>query len=153
MLPVRMQLIIIRYYIWPCAKCRHRAIYYGLGCADDPNVDDYYNKSRGFPNTYSPDEDPDVVEEMKIAEAELKRGSGDGTDDDADDANQESSSDGSTDDKGGDSGDDNENDWADEDEEMRDQGLDQSEKRKQKQKVLSCVDKVCIDCVTRVYYY
>ena len=44
-----------------------RAIYYGMGIADDPDVDDYYTKARGFPIAYSPDDDPEVIEEMCIA--------------------------------------------------------------------------------------
>ena len=51
-----------------------RAIYFGLGCADDPNVKDYYNRAHGFPTTYFSDDDPEVIEEIKIANAELKHG-------------------------------------------------------------------------------
>jgi hypothetical protein len=41
-----------------------RGIFSGMGIADDPDVNDYYTKARGFPITYSPDDDPEVVEEM-----------------------------------------------------------------------------------------
>lgn len=70
-----------------------RAIYYGMGIADNPNVDDYYTKARGFSIAYSPDDDLEVIEEMRIAAAELKRG------DDANEregSNKESSSDDET---------------------------------------------------------
>jgi hypothetical protein len=56
-----------------------RGIFSGMGIADDPNVNDYYDKMCGFPIVYSPDEDPEVMEEMHIAVAELKNG-GDGSD-------------------------------------------------------------------------
>jgi hypothetical protein len=45
-----------------------------MGIAPDPNVDDYYTKARGFPITYSLDDDPEVIKEMPIAAAELKCG-------------------------------------------------------------------------------
>src|ERR1700723_1586715 len=48
-----------------------------MGAAEDPDVDDYYNKSREFPLTYSPEEDPEVIEEMRVAAAELERGEND----------------------------------------------------------------------------
>ena len=41
-----------------------------MGIADDPDIDDYYTKAHGFPITYSPDNDPEVIEEMHIAKAE-----------------------------------------------------------------------------------
>jgi hypothetical protein len=109
-----------------------------LGCADDPDVDDYYDRARGFPIVYSPDEDPEVIEEMKVAEAELKDGGGT---EDADDTNQGSSDEDSIDDEGDEGG---EGDWVDEDEiEGDDAGsAGQPEKRKRKRKLLSCVDKV-----------
>ena len=53
-----------------------------MGFADDPDVDDYYTRARGFPIAYSPDDDPEVVEEMRIAAAELKKG-GDDSEDEA----------------------------------------------------------------------
>ena len=51
-----------------------RAIFSGLGITDNPDINDYYTKVWGFPITYSPDDDPEVVEEMCIAAAELKKG-------------------------------------------------------------------------------
>jgi hypothetical protein len=59
-----------------------RAIYSGMGIADDPDVDDYYTRACHFPITYSPDNDPEVVEKMCIAVAELKKG-GDNSEDEA----------------------------------------------------------------------
>ena len=115
-----------------------RAIYFGLGCADNPDVDDYYDQARGFPMVYCPDEDPQVVEEMKIAEAELKAGA-----EDVEDADQDSSGEDSTGDEGEEDG---EDDWADVDEIEDDDASseNQPEKQKRKRKVLSCVDKVCV---------
>lgn len=53
-----------------------------MGAAEDPDIEDYYNKSRSFPLTYSPEDDPEVIEDMWVAVAELERGdvdnSGDG---------------------------------------------------------------------------
>jgi hypothetical protein len=104
-----------------------RAIYSGMGIADDPDIDDYYSRARGFPLTYSPDDDPEVVEEMRIAAAELKKGS----DDSEDDATKgsESLNDDETDSGEGKGG--AEEDWADED-----------GPSKRNQKTLSSVDKV-----------
>ena len=45
-----------------------------MGAAEDPDIDDYYNKSHEFPLTYSPEKDPEVIEEMRVAAAELERG-------------------------------------------------------------------------------
>src|ERR1700692_593099 len=106
-----------------------RAIYSGMGIADDPDIDDYYSRARGFPITYSPDDDPEVVEEMRIAAAELKKGS----DDSEDDAmkGSESLSDDETDRGEGKGG--AEEDWADED-----------GPSKCNQKTLSSVDKVFV---------
>ena len=44
-----------------------------MDIADDPDIDNYYTRARSFPITYSPDDDPEVVEEMHIAAAELKK--------------------------------------------------------------------------------
>jgi hypothetical protein len=116
-----------------------RAIYHGLGCADDPDVDDYYTKARGFPLTYSPDEDPEVIEEMKIAKAELDRGAGDEDDEGADEG---LSGDSETDDEEGDENDGEiAGEWEDESDEADDED-DGQPKKKRKRKVLSCVDKV-----------
>ena len=37
-----------------------KAIYSGMGFADNPNIDDYYTRVRGFPITYFPNDDPEV---------------------------------------------------------------------------------------------
>ena len=99
-------------------------------------MDDYYDRARGFPLVYSPDEDPEVIEEMSIAEAELKSG-GDG----GEDADEESTGCDST---GDEDNEDNEGNWIDADEIEGEgvSGADHLEKQKKKRKVLSCVDKV-----------
>ena len=106
-----------------------RAIYSGMGIADDPDIDDYYSRAQGFPITYSPNNDLEVVEEIRITAAELKKGS----DDSEDNAMQgsESSSDDETDSSEGKGG--AEEDWADED-----------GPSKHNQKTLLSVDKVCV---------
>jgi len=35
-----------------------------MGAAEDPDVKDYYDKSRSFPLTYSPEDDPEVIKDM-----------------------------------------------------------------------------------------
>ena len=84
-----------------------RAIFSGMGIADDPDVDDYYTKARGFPITYSPDDDPEVVDKMRIAAAELKKGGDDSEDEIIEGSTEESSSE--------DSDDGAVEDWVDED--------------------------------------
>ena len=105
-----------------------RAIHSRMGIADDSDIDDYYSRIHGFPITYSPDDDPDVVEEMHIAAAELKKGGNEGENDVT--KGSESLSDDETDSGEGEGG--AEEDWADE------EGLS-----KHNQKTLLSVDKVC----------
>ena len=108
-----------------------------MGIADDPDIDDYYTKARGFPITYSPDDDPEVIEEMCIAEAELKKGGDDSEDEDMEGAGGESSSeDDTTSEEDGEVG---AEDWVDEGEEAEESSAGQS---KCKCKVLLSVDKV-----------
>ena len=45
-----------------------------MGAAENPDIDDYYDKSHEFPLTYSPEEDPEVIEEMWVTVARLERG-------------------------------------------------------------------------------
>ena len=52
-----------------------------MGAAEDPNVNDYYDKSRSFPLMYSPEDDPEVIKDMQVAAAELEKGSNDNNDD------------------------------------------------------------------------
>jgi len=52
-----------------------------MGAADDPDVEDYYEKSRSFPLMYSPEDDLEVIEDMQVTAAELEKGSNDGNDD------------------------------------------------------------------------
>jgi hypothetical protein len=106
-----------------------RAIFLGMGITDDPDVNDYYTKVRGFPITYSPDDDPEVVEEMRIAAAELKKGG-----DDSENENMEGSTEASSSEDDDDGA--IEEDWIDEDEPTPGQV-------KCKEKILSSVDKVC----------
>jgi hypothetical protein len=51
-----------------------RAILHGTGVTDNPDKIDNYIKACAFPITYSVDDDPEVMDEMKIAVAELKGG-------------------------------------------------------------------------------
>ena len=85
-----------------------RAIFCGMGIADDPDVDDYYTKAQGFLINYSPDNDPEVVEEMCIVAAELKKGGDNSEDENIEGSMEESSSEDSNDGAV-------EEDWADED--------------------------------------
>ena len=106
-----------------------RAIFLGMEIADDPDVNDYYTKVRGFLITYSPDDDPEVVEEMRIAAAELKKGS-----DDSENENMEHSTEASSSEDDDDGA--IEEDWMDEVEPTPGQV-------KCKEKILLSVDKVC----------
>ena len=109
-------------------------------------MDDYYSRARGYPISYSPDDDPEVIEEMRIANAEAKRGGVDVDEDDDEGAIQDSLSEDSSGDEDGENGEDG---WEDDDDdEMDDNGANQSERQKTKPKVLSCVDKVCEDATS-----
>ena len=75
----------------------NRSILHGVGAAKDPDFVDYYNKARAFPIVYSASQDPEVIDEIKIAAAELKDGgnrgkledatSGDETSEESDEGN------------------------------------------------------------------
>ena len=108
-----------------------------MGIADDPDVDDYYTKACGFPITYFPDDNPEVIEEMCISVAKLKHG------DDVNEregSNKESSSDDeTTSEEDTESG--AEEDWVNEDISEA-VGGGQPEQQKKKQKTLTSVDKV-----------
>ena len=108
-----------------------------MGFADDPDVDDYYTRARGFPIAYSPDDDPEVVKEMRIAAAELKKGADDSEDEATKDS--EISSDDETASDEGEGG--AEEEWADEDENVDELNPGPSKRNK---KMLSSVDKVCV---------
>src|SRR6202051_1711406 len=71
---------------------RCRAILHGVGAMDDPDKIDNYNKACAFPIAYSADNDPEVLNEMRIAATELKEG-----DSDKDDNEHKISSDESSD--------------------------------------------------------
>jgi hypothetical protein len=116
-----------------------RAIYAGMGIADDPDVDDYYTKARGFPITYSSEDDPEVIEEMRIAAAELKKGSDDSENEAMEASGEQSSSEDETssDEVGEGAGE----DWVDEPDSEDADESGGAPKRKQK-KILTSVDKV-----------
>jgi hypothetical protein len=116
-----------------------RAIYAGMGIADDPDVDDYYTKASGFPITYSPEDDPEVTEEMHIAAAELKKGNDDSEDEAMEASGERSSSEDETSNDEVDEG--AEEDWVDEPDEDTDKSSAGAPKWKQK-KILTSVDKV-----------
>jgi hypothetical protein len=100
-----------------------------LGTADDPNVNDYYNNTGSFPIAYSAEDDPDVIDDMQTAMAELKDGS--------DEGDIESMSDGST--SSEDSEGCTEDGWEDEDDV---EAAVNSTGQPKKKKWLSSVDKV-----------
>jgi hypothetical protein len=116
-------------------------IFHGLRITDDPDEIDYYEKARAFPIVYSPDDNPEVIEEMKVVAAELKDG-GDNSDENEIEDSSGSPSEDSTDSSEGESA---EDEWVDE-------GMDvdreeeaapiQPKKSKGRQKVFSCVKKV-----------
>ena len=107
-----------------------------MGIADDPDVDDYYTRARGFLIAYSPDNDPEVVEKMCIAAAELKK-AGDDSEDEATKDSENSSDDETASDEGEGGA---EEDWADEDENVGELNPGPSKCKK----ILSSVDKVCV---------
>ena len=119
-----------------------RAIFHGLGIADDPDEIDYYEKARAFPIVYLADDDPEVIEEMKVAAAELKDG-GDNSDENEIEDSSGSPSDDSTDGSEGESA---EDEWVDEDVDEDGEGEGAApirpKKSKGRQKVFSCVEKV-----------
>ena len=116
-----------------------RAIYAGMGIADDPNIDDYYTKAHSFPITYSPEDDPEVIKEMCIAAAELKKGSDDSEDEAMEASGEQSSSEDETSSDEVSEG--AEKDWVDEPDEDTDKLSAGAPKQKQK-KILISVDKV-----------
>jgi hypothetical protein len=105
-----------------------------MGAAEDPDIDDYYNKSREFPLTYSPEEDPEVVEEMRVAAVELKGGENDSEGEEDSNESDESGA------SGGSSSEDDrpEEGWEDVDDEP-----DGQSKRTKGTKLMSAIDKVC----------
>ena len=106
-----------------------REILSGLGAAEDPDIEDYYTKVRGFPIVYSPNDNPEVLKDMQAAAAELARGA----DSDENLSRLESES---SDSENGEDG--VEGDWEDEEEDE-----DKTPARKRTKKLLSCVEKVC----------
>jgi hypothetical protein len=100
-----------------------------MGIGDDPDVNDYYTKARGFPMTYSPEDDPKVMEEMRIAAVELKNGDCD----EVESVNESSSEDETASEDGREEG--VEESWVDEDDEA-------GEPEMRKRKMLTSIDKV-----------
>jgi hypothetical protein len=102
-----------------------RELLSGLGAAEDPDIEDYYTKVRGFPIVYSPNDDPKVLKDMQAVAAELAGGA----DGDENLSRLESES---SDSENGEDG--VEGDWEDE---------DKTPAKKRTKKLLSCVEKVC----------
>jgi hypothetical protein len=105
-----------------------RAIFHGLGVADNPDQVDYYTKTCGFPLVYLSEDDPEVVNEMKLAAKELSA-QGDSDTSDVEIASSESS--------GDESDNSNEVDWVDE---ADDAEADKSKRKKKKR--FTVIDKV-----------
>ena len=100
-----------------------------MGAAENPDIDDYYNKSREFPLTYAPKEDPEVVEEMRVAAAELERGENDSEGEEDDDESDESLASG----------------WSGSEDDGPEEGWEDVDDEPVKgTKLMSAIDKVCI---------
>lgn len=114
-----------------------------MGAAEDPDVEDYYTKSRSFPLTYSPEDDPEVIEDMRVAAAELERGD---NEDDSGLTGNESSDESSE--SGGEAGggiieDDGDEGWEDSGEEDEHRRTTQRvQKRRKGSKMMSVIEKV-----------
>lgn len=110
-----------------------------MGAAEDPDVEDYYDKSRSFPVTYSPGDDPEVIEDMRVAAAELE--ASDDDNEDGEDGNE--SSDDSSESDGSGSQADGQNDgdegWEDDEDEG---GTTTQSKGRKRPKVMSVIEKV-----------
>jgi hypothetical protein len=100
-----------------------------MGIGDDPDVNDYYTKTCGFPMTYSPGDDPEVMEEMQIAAVELKNGDCD----EVESVNESSREDKTASEDGREEG--VEESWVDQDDKA-------GELEMRKQKTLTSIDKV-----------
>ena len=106
-----------------------------MEAVEDPDIDNYYDKSCEFPLTYSPEEDPEVIEEMWVAVAELERGENNSEgEDDSDESDESLASGGSgSEDNGPEEG------WDDVDDE---DGLGNWLKRTKGTKLMSAINKV-----------
>jgi hypothetical protein len=102
-----------------------------MGAAENPDFNDYYNKSREFPLTYAPEEDPEVIEEMRVAAAELRRGenNSEGEEDDEESGESSACEGSSSEDDGPDEG------WEDIDDDARHEPMKGA-------KLMSAIDKV-----------
>jgi hypothetical protein len=114
-----------------------------MRAAEDPDIKDYYDKSRSFPLTYSPDDDPKVIEDMRVAAAELERrtGSNNDSDEDREDLNESSDDDSERDESSGeaDGQDDGDEGWEDDEDEG---GTTTQLKGRNRSKMISVIDKV-----------
>jgi hypothetical protein len=106
-----------------------RAIFHGLGVADDPDKVDYYAKTRGYPLAYLSEDDPEVADEMRLAAKELSTQGNDDTND-VEIVSSESS--------GDESDDSNEGEWVDEADETDE--VEGSKKKKKRR--FTIIDKV-----------
>ena len=109
-----------------------------MRAAEDPYIDNYYDKSHEFPLTYSPEEDPKVIEEMWVTVAKLERGenNSEGKDDgDESDESLASKGSGSKDNRP-------EEGWDDVDNEDGLASTDDRLKRTKGTKLMSAIDKV-----------
>ena len=109
-----------------------------MGAAEDPDINDYYDKSCEFPLTYSPEEDPEVIEEMWVAAAKLERGENNSEGEDDSDESDESLA------SGGSGSEDNrpEEGWDDIDDDDGLASTGNQLKRTKGTKLMSAIDKV-----------
>jgi hypothetical protein len=116
-----------------------RAIYSGMGIADDPDVDDYYTRT-WLPDHLFPGRWPRSNRGDACCCGRTEEGGDDIEHEAGGDSDRESLSEDET---TGDEGEDRaEEDWVDEDANIDEASAGPS-KRKQKQKTLSSIDKVC----------
>jgi len=108
-----------------------RAIYAALGAAPNPDEIDNYEITRGFPLAYVPEEDPEMIDEMKWAKEDTANA---GANDDSE--NEVAESDRMASDES-----DNEGGWVDEDADGVTSELSSNKKRK---KTFTAIDKVRI---------
>ena len=121
-----------------------------LGLAPDPDKDDLFEQSRGYPLSYNPDDDPEIQEEAALAKTELaleREGKLQPASEDQSDVDTEDDDDDTTDE---------ENSGVDEGDEAEKDGLNASTASKPRKaakkkpaRTWTAADKVC---VPRLYY-
>ena len=109
----------------------HRAIYAALGAAPNPDEIDNYEITHGFPLAYVPEEDPEVIDEMKWAKEDVAN-AGANDDSETEVAESDGMASDESDDEGG---------WVDEDADGVASELSSNKKRK---KTFTAIDKVRI---------